>query len=160
MVLPRFWPIWLRTAVRVQGAVAAILFAVWAFRAAVAREFLAPNGWEVPVWSFGLAALISSVWAARRWWGSRALLSIDGIHWPHRLGGRTPVYIYWNSITVVQRRHGWTSGKWLRVVSEYGNAINLPERPADFDGFREAVERLAGEVHPLARALAEIAEEG
>ena len=143
-----------------QGVVAAILLTVWAFRAAVARVFLAPNDWEGPVSLFGLGTLISSVWAARRWWGSRALLSVEGIHWPHRLWGRTPLYIYWNCVTVVQRRHGWTSGKWLRVVSEYGDAINLPERPANFDGFYEAVERLAGEAHPLAEALAEIAEDG
>jgi hypothetical protein len=50
------------------------------------------------------------------------------------------------------------SGRVLVVESESGGTITLPEHPADPDGFREAVERFAGPDHPLARAVAEVAD--
>lgn len=161
VVRPPFWPLFVRAGLTFQGVMTAVLFVSFVTRVAGGTQLFLPGDPALLATVYGQGTLLTILSAASRWLGSRALLSVEGIYRTHPLWRRRKdPYIYWSRVELVQRRRSWWLGRWLRVVSEYGEAINLPERPADFDGFREAVERFAGSDHPLARALAEIAEEG
>lgn len=157
----RFWWLWLRLSLCLQGVVLVIAFIVGCLRAATQFPLYRRDdeGWLF-FWSVVAACLAVGV-SLPYWWLKRYYLSAEGIHRADKQPNwRSVPAIYWNRVGVVQRRHGWLTGRWLRVVSEYGVVITLPERPAGFGRFRDAVERFAGPDHPLALALAEVAEEG
>lgn len=91
--------------------------------------------------------------AVRHWSFVRLWLTATGV-------GHSGKFIRWQWVTQVRRRYSVLYGWVLAVESDVGGKITLPAHPADFDGFREAVERFAGPNHLLTRAVAAIAEEG
>lgn len=156
----RFWWLWLRLALCLQGfPLIAVGIAISSRVAANSPPFVRGDEVWMPA-AVSVMTCLATLIAVPYWWLTRRFLNAEGLHdfVPH--AAKYAPTIFWNRVAVVQRRRDWSGGRWLHVVSEYGEGITLPERPVDFDEFREAVERFAGPDHPLARAVAAVAEEG
>ncbi len=159
VVRPRFWPAWLFFTLFLQLLSAITIVACVALRFVLGQPRF---GWDDALGcSVGFAGCVVGgsimAWVGCRWHGAE--LSTAGVR-PFQSKGRRQSVQSWEVAFDVRRTYRWPSGRMFVICTVSGVTFTLPERPSDFDGFRAAVERFAGEAHPLARALAEVAEEG
>lgn len=144
IVRPRFWPMWLRLTVPVQ-AVTLGLFLL----AGVSGNWTWTVNWEA--FGYTSAGLAGGCFLAtlRGWMADKSILSPGGVSLPRPRGG----YFRWGELVRVQVRQGLLGNRWLVVLPDDGPSFTLPLRPANVDGYREAVESFAGPDHPLTRAV-------
>lgn len=152
IVRPRFWPLWLWIMLPFQGVMVGLL--VWG----LVMQMQSGDRTIPPVVFliygtisalFGLVALPLATLARRR---GQAELTVAGIR-PRLAAWEADRCYSWNEVAVV--RVVWVPllGRRLYITTEDRTTFFIPYRPADADGFREAVESFAGPDHPLTRAV-------
>lgn len=150
VVRPRFLLACLRWAVINQVVITVALGLFLTMMAVMRGIGFTPNDLSYACGVFGTGAVFALLFATRHWVFDGARLTATGIK-------QAGTFIPWERVSAVRRGHSWLRGKTLRIESELrGVFITLPQRSADFDRCRDAVERLAGPDHPLALALAEV----
>lgn len=157
VVRPRFWPSWMFFTLAMQAPVSVIIVIALAVRF-ISRQPL--FGWDDALGcsvGFAGSAVGSAVVILTTRGYTGAELTAEGVRPFYPTGKRDRVFA-WSEVCQVVRWRRWPTGRMLCVFPVGGSTFMLPERPADLQGFREAVERFAGPDHPLTLAIADIAD--
>jgi hypothetical protein len=153
VIRSRFWPRFLRWAVGWQLLISLFAVLVVLARGLNGRPLGSPH--EVPALGVTSAvfALIALGLAVRRRNVDAAEITPDGVLPQEIWGGWARVYP-WAAIESVRVRSGIVGNRWLEVVPTGGPKFIVTASPTDPAGVLDALERFAGQDHPLTLAFA------